>query len=209
MAACPLVGSQTTQPPTGLPCNHSRRPQPITSPGEAPSSLWGTPLTPILDKKPLLYNKRERERANYGKSLSLYFLFSLICTRFFLVGATSTYRHTHTHKHTRKIKNSRKINKAGVEKASKCGMCRVQVSLWFTPSRHYVNVCVGCEWRHFALVSPSISVTDPVRAFRLGRKFTEGSHSDSGGIVSRMWLTRSVFSHLAFDLRHASVALLV
>lgn len=61
MAACPLAGSQTTQLPTGLPCTHSQQPQPITSLGEAPTGLWDTPPTPILDKTPPFHQEGERE----------------------------------------------------------------------------------------------------------------------------------------------------
>lgn len=72
----------------------------------------------------------------------------------------------------------------------------------------YANVYVGCEKRHAAYLSLSISATDTVRAFIFGANSLEGSHSDSKAcsIVNRMWdqwLTWRVFLHLLFDLRHA------
>lgn len=88
---------------------------------------------------------------------------------------------------------------------------QLQVDRWFLS---YANAYVDCEWRRAAPLSLSISATDTVRALALAANSLQGSHSDSKGcsIVSRMWdrwLTRRVSLHLAFDLRHALMLLLV
>lgn len=95
------------------------------------------------------------------------------------------------------------------------GLCSLQVVRWFYPHYgSYANVYVGGEKRHAAPLSLSISATDTVRSCALAANSLEGSDSDSKGcsIVSRMrgrWLTGSVFLHLAFDLRHALMLVLM